>query len=274
MEAVFGVTMMRDEADVAGHVLRHLMEEGLAGLVVADNLSTDGTRDVLEEAARELRAEHHRPVVVVDDDEPGYYQSEKMTALAHQAASMGATWIVPFDADEVWYSEGVRVADALEGVEADVVHVPLFNHYGSSIDPGGATPFESMVWMDPAAGALPKVAFRYHGSAVIHQGNHSLGLGPGAPNRVGLNVLALRHFPYRSFEQFCRKARNGADAYRATDLPLDIGAHWRQYGEILERHGEGALREVYERWFHHLAPVNAGLVLDPAPFRRWGPPLP
>lgn len=266
MGQVWGIAMMRDEADVAEHVVRHLFEEGLDGIIVADNCSKDGTRDILEDAKK------YGNLHVQLDQELGYYQSKKMTNLAHQAAKLGADWIIPFDADEIWYSHPDRLAKVLRdaGPHARVASAPLYNHFPSSIDPEEGCPFERIVYRQPEAGALPKVAFRYHESVQIEQGNHGVYLEGVRPAAHIHDLLKLRHFPYRSAEQFIRKAKNGAEAYAATDLPHTAGAHWREYGAILERSGEQVLiEEVFEKWFHFPAPVTAGLVLDPAPFCRW-----
>jgi len=258
--------MMRDEQDVAFHTVMHMAEEGLTGIVVADNLSNDATRAHLEDAQRQL---HGRcEVLIIDDPEQAYMQSRKMTALAALAAERGATWIVPFDADEIWYTRGDRLAVVLDAQPDHVgtVRVPLWNHFPSSIDPEGANPFVTIGWRQQIPGALPKVAFRWCDDAVIGQGNHSVHAQGSITTETNVE---LRHFPYRTFEQFVRKARTGAAAYAATDLAETEGAHWRQYGAILERHGESALREVFDRYFWFLAPVEAGLIHDPAPFRRW-----
>ncbi len=270
-ELVYAVGMLKDEEDVAYGVITHLAGEGINGILVADNDSTDGTRAELERAKADLAAsdnfeEAHCQIEIMGDHEIGYFQSRKMTHLAERAGSRGATWIVPFDADELWHAQE-HIATYLRSVPQDVgvVTAELFNHFTTALDADGGTPFERMVWRQPHSGALPKVAFRWNRDTVIHQGNHGVsgakgGTWPG---------LQIRHFPYRSFEHFVTKARNGAAAYAATDLPQSEGAHWRGYGEILERHGEGALREVYDRYFSFLSPVDEGMVRDPAPYRRW-----
>lgn len=192
-----------------------------------------------------------------------------MSALAADAAQRGASWIVPFDADELWFAHSDRLVDALTALPLNVstVEAGLYNHFPTALDTDDPSPFRSIVYRQANAGALPKVAFRWQYGAVIGQGNHSVTL-PTEGVRVGGDV-EIRHFPYRSAEHFRRKAINGLQAYRATDLPEHEGAHWRQYGEILERHGADALDEVFRTWFWFLAPCNAGMVLDPAPFCRW-----
>lgn len=267
-ERVVGITMMKDEEDVAFHVIQHMAEEELDLILVLDNGSTDATPQLLEQAKKSAPC----PVIIIEDDEVGYYQSRKMTDLAVAAADKGATWIVPFDADEVWFSHDDRLGVYLrDWVPADALAVggTLWNHFTTDFDLEENNPFQSMIYRHPQVGALPKIAFRPVRRFVIEAGNHSV-TQDGQPLPLFDNSrVELRHFPYRSYEQFRSKSVNGGRAYEATDLPHDTGAHWREYYAILQRGGDEALRGVYERWFHFPAPVAAGLVLDPAPFRRW-----
>lgn len=262
-ERVVAVSMMKDEGDVAYAVLAHLVSEGVDEIFVADNGSRDNTRQELLRAKEDFDI----PIQVIVDEEIGYYQSAKMTRLARRACRYGPAWVIPFDADELWFGEH-RLADMLrdESPDVGVVNATIWNHYRTSLDVDHGNPFQSMIWRHLDKGALPKVAFRWQVGCVIHQGNH--GVSDAGP--VSATQLQIRHFPYRSFEHFKRKAINGSLAYKATDLPEHEGAHWRGYGEILERHGEDALREVYEKYFEFLSPMDAHMVRDPAPFRRFG----
>lgn len=278
---VWAVSMMRDEADVARAVLDHLADEGVDGIIVADNRSTDGTRDILEDARSSLACQ----LVVIDDPEVGYFQARKITALAALAAEQGAQWIVPFDADEVWYSRGDRLASDLRRMPdgTDVVSAGMLNHFCTALDLDDPCPFRSMTYRRSEPNPMGKVAFRWSDNAEVHQGNHLVtfggrliarqvhGSGPPLPGRDQHlpNLVEIRHFPYRSASHMVRKARNGAEAYRATDLPADVGAHWRQYGELIDRLGEGAMADVFREHFWFLSPTDSGLVLDPAPFRRF-----
>lgn len=255
---VAGVAMVRDEADIIEGTLRHMAGE-VDFLIVADNASTDGSRDILADLAA------HLPLCVLDDPEPGYYQSDKMSRLAALAGEQGAEWIVPFDADELWVADD-RISTILRATHATVATARLFNHFATAADPDGPDPFDTIRWRQPDPAPLAKVAFRWEPGAVIHQGNHGVTLPHG---EQPADLLEVRHFPYRSAEQFVRKARNGAAAYRATDLPISEGAHWRQYGDLLDRFGEDALHDVYRQHFWFLSPVDSGLIHDPAPYMRW-----
>lgn len=256
--STFGISMVKNEIDVIGGVLRHMAGE-VDHLIVADNMSTDGTRRVLDQLMTELS------LTVVEDPEPGYYQSGKMTGLARRAAAAGATWIVPFDADELWTAPR-RIRDVLAGLRCSIAYAALYNHLRTAVDVDDPDPFRAMVWRRPAPVPLPKVAFRWETDAVIHQGNHGVTLPSGG---VGVPALEVRHFPYRSKRQFVTKAVQGAAAYRRTNLPADMGAHWRSYGQIYDRMGTAGLERVFRAHYWHLSPTDSGLIRDPAPYLRW-----
>ena len=246
--------MMRDEADVVRHTVEW-MQTQVDKVIVADNGSVDDTRSILEELG----------VTVVDDPEVGYYQSEKMSALAHRAFHEGASWVVPFDADELWLAREGRIADFLESLPDTVMlaQATLFDHVATGLDPDLPDPVERIKWRRPLPGPLHKVACRAHPQLWVHQGNHGAGY-PNMPHPpAALDALVIHHFPYRSVEQFESKVRNGAQAYSVTRLGQDIGAHWRQYGRILEEQGPEALAEVFREWFWAADPQAAGLIYDP-----------
>ena len=113
---VVGIAMVRDEDDVIETVLRHMATQ-VDYLMVANNRSVDGTEETILALIDE-----GLPIALTQDDEVGYMQSEKMTGLAHHANDwIGADWIVPFDADEIWYSPRTRLADFLgEQMPADI----------------------------------------------------------------------------------------------------------------------------------------------------------
>jgi hypothetical protein len=259
--SVYAVTMVRDEADIIEGTLRHMADE-VDHIIVADNLSVDDTPKILDRLTGEL------PLTVVLDHVPAYHQAVKMTALAALAADQGATWIVPFDADELWVSHDARLREVLtDDTPGNVCAAPLYNHFATAVDPVGDDPYDTIVWRQPAPAPLPKVAVRWEHGAIIDQGNHGAHIPSGG---VPVDVrLEVRHFPYRTPEQMVRKARNGAAAYRATSLPDTVGAHWRAYGDLLDRYGDEVIHDVFRTHFWHLSPTDAGLILDPAPYLRW-----
>lgn len=250
----FGVAMCKDEADIIGSTIAHMLTQ-VDAIIVRDNGSTDGTLDILHSFGA--------AVEVVDDPEVAYYQSRKMTELAASAAARGAEWVIPFDADEWWYSPFGRIADVLADHPDSVAAAPIYDHVATAADPDEPDPVKRIGWRRRDPCPLHKVACRPVLPVTIEQGNH----GATYPDRSTLEgQLVVRHFPNRSVDQLIRKVRNGAVAYAATDLPDHQGAHWRQWGQLLEEGGEGALGELFREWYWSADPEgDPDLIFDPAP---------
>jgi hypothetical protein len=245
---VTGIAMVKDEADVIAETVGWMLEQ-VDHVLVADNGSEDGTRGICQALGAE----------VISDPEPGYYQAQKMTALARRAAADGAEWVVPFDADEVWYSPHGRVAEVLAPLEAAVAPALVYDHVATADDPDDS-PVARMAYRRREPNPLHKVACRPALPVAIAQGNH----GASYPRDEAEGLLIVRHFPYRSVEQFVSKVRNGAAAYAATTLPEHEGKHWRDDGELLAGGGPAALAEVFRTWFWSAAPADdPALVYDP-----------
>lgn len=250
-ETVCGIARVKDEADIIRPVVEHMLTQ-VDWLLIADNASTDGTREILAE----LQTEHDAAVCVVHDDELGYFQSRQMSALAARAAELGAEWVVPFDADEVWYSPFGRIAHVLADQDsASIAGALLYDHVATGTDPDDPNPLTRIGHRRVEPAKLPKVAARARPPVTIHQGNHGADHG----ERVD-GLLIVRHFPLRSPEQMVRKSRNGGAAYAATDLPDHIGAHWRQWSQLSDEQ----LGDVFREFYWEANPTR-GLIFDPAP---------
>ena len=103
---IAGVSIVRNEADILELTIRHHLRKGFELLLIADNDSDDGTRDVLRMcAARDPRVHWTR------DGTGMFHQAKTVTGLAREAFSRGARWIVPFDADE--FSAGTCRSSAI-----------------------------------------------------------------------------------------------------------------------------------------------------------------
>jgi hypothetical protein len=263
------VSVVRDEADIAEEFVAHMLRH-VDHMVIADHGSTDGTRGILHELAKD------RPLTVIDERRIGYRQWEMMTDLAGIAGDLGADWVLPADADECWTVVGggkvrARLAEVDDRYEA--VSAPRWNHVRTGLDRTDI-PFAAMAWRRPQPEPPPKVAFRWHRGAVVHQGNHGVtfnvslaAAGAPGPHMPAFPVLEVHHFPVRSVAQLIQLVRNGAAAYAADpSLPEGWGVHWRAWGRLLESRGEDALHEVFRQYWWYLSPLDAGLVHDPVDF--------
>lgn len=224
---IWAIAMVKSEADVIENTVRHLVAQGVAHFVVMDNGSSDGTLQILRRLENEIPGFH-----VGLDHEPAHYQGAKMTVLADAVRRAGATWVLPFDADELWYGAHGTVADTLEHLREPLCGAKIHNVFPA---PGNA--FQ----VDDTAQKLDKVAFRPTRTVTIGEGNHSA-RRPG-PYAEELRVL---HLSWRSYEQFAAKLRNGAQALEMTDLPQSMGDHWRSGGRL----NDTELREHWSRLEH------------------------
>ena len=250
---VVGIAMVKDEVDIIETTVVHMLHQ-VDHVVIADNGSTDGTSEILATLNCET----------IDDPDPAYYQSRKMTALAHYAASAHrADWVVPFDADEIWYPlHAATIREALRGLTDEwVVPAWLFDHVVTDADASGVAPQHAMAHHLRNRTPLHKVAARTRNGMVIEMGNHQVTY----PDRVtsppvAWDVLAVRHFPIRSPQQYIRKARQGGAALALTDLDPACGQHWRDWARMTDQHLHDAF---LDHWYYRAD--DDRLVLDPAP---------
>jgi len=249
---VVGISLVKDEGDIIEATVSNMLRQ-VDEVIVADNGSQDETREILDRLG----------VEVIEDPEVGYFQSRKMSALALRAAEQGADWVIPFDADEIWYSPFGRIADVLAAHQGAVAIAPIYDHVATGEDRPDGNAVERIGWRRREACPLHKVACRPLLPVTISQGNH----GAIYPTQNPLDgQLVVRHYPNRSVEQLVRKVRNGAAAYAATDLPLDQGKHWREWGQLLEQGGEEAIGDLFREWYWSADPsADPHLIFDPAP---------
>ncbi len=248
---LFAVMMVKDEADILPTNIRHLLAEGVDHIIVADNQSTDGTTDHIHDFVR-----CGAPVTYLVDDEPGYYQAKKMTGLVHRAGAMGAQFVLPVDADEIWYSPHGRLRDVLSYTTDPIQWVEGFYHVPhADDDPLEPDPVRRMRHRRVGRDCpQSKVCFRYRTDARLAMGNHEVFMGGSR----GQGLVAFREFQYRSFEHFARKVRNGKRAYDAApDIGQDCGIHWRRLGALSDD-------DLAAEWAAYLTTPTE---YDPAPLR-------
>jgi hypothetical protein len=223
--------LVRDEEDVLRANLDFHLAQGVDFFVITDNLSVDGSRDIIEEYVRAGVA------LCVEERADDYSQAEWVTRMARLAASRyRADWVINSDADEFWIG-----ATAGEGIKADLASldsrtqsVVVSRTNFLPVDEEGAGFFaERMIIREResrnAVGELlpPKVCHRGFGDIDVAQGNHRVFRGGVPLDRVGRGFRIL-HYPLRSYRQFENKIIHGGAAYaRNTKLPPHVGHAWR-----------------------------------------------
>lgn len=195
--------------------IRHQLSQGVDEILIADNRSDDGTLELLRALSTSL------PIHIATDQLVAYHQAEKMTQLARAVDRLGASFVIPFDADEFWFAESGTVVDFLRANRADVVRARIHNIFplADLLDGIDQT---TQFRIDLSAHKLGKVAFRSSAGTVLHMGNHGV-------HRSGRRSdgLVVAHLPWRSYEQLRRKTTIGGAALDAAGVPAEVGSHWR-----------------------------------------------
>ncbi|HUD85450.1 MAG TPA: glycosyltransferase family 2 protein [Xanthobacteraceae bacterium] len=231
--------LVRDEDDIIASNIDFHLDRGVDFIIATDNLSVDGTTDILRSYERKglLHYIHQS-----DDD---FSQGQWVTHMARLACvDYGADWVINNDADEFWWPG----QDDLKGVlnamppSCDAVNARRVNFLPRPTVEGDFFADTMTVRERQSRNALgqplpDKVCHRAYSDIEVEQGNHGM-------HRRGRSVAAepgaitVLHFPMRSYPQFANKIAKGGAAYeRNTHLPIELGATWRYlYG--LYRRGE------------------------------------
>lgn len=247
--------MVRNADDIIGPVVSHMIEQ-VDHVIIADNLSTDNTREVLEGFGSKI--------TLLEDNDPAYRQSEKMTELAGVAKRRGAQYVVPFDADEWWYSMYGTLSSVIMNSPATINVAPMYDHVPTCLDDLTIDdPIARIQWRRSDKTPLHKVACEVTDDLIIEMGNHNATYAHDV-TYDDHSLLEVRHFPYRNADQFVAKAVVGAMALEMTDLPYENGQHWRDYARIYETQGIDALKQVFLDWFYSNDPHSDNtLIHDP-----------
>lgn len=252
-DKIFVVSMVKNEDDIIQYILDHMLTQEVDHFLIADNMSTDNTRLILESFAER----YDGMFTIVDDKEPGYYQAMKMNALVKKAVGMGADIILPMDADECWISLNPTstVGEQLRTMPTPVTLATVWDMVPQPNDTKTGNPLLDTVYRESGIKSLPSVAYRYEPGSYLHQGNH----GVTHSGQITNDILSVRHFQYRSPNQFVQKLRQGKQAYDATTLPMGEGYHWRSRGDL-------PIQDLNALWIQFVE--QGGLIYDPTPLRK------
>lgn len=220
---IIGTLMVRDEVDIVAAMVEHHLDQGIDTLIVTDNASVDGTREVLESYAETGLVELH------EDTEHRKQQRDVVTRMARRARTrFRADWVLNLDADEflVAQDHSLTVRQALERTPLylNAFTVPVVNLIGPAGWSGSG--LSRLVWRDQRSDSelraiglhaqpTPNAVHRGESDIVVQQGNHFTSMSSnGQPDpAVALEVL---HLPWRSWTQFEGKVVNAGRGYEAS----------------------------------------------------------
>ncbi|MBV7411173.1 glycosyltransferase family 2 protein [Dermabacteraceae bacterium TAE3-ERU27] len=230
---VWAISVIKNEADVIGLSIQNLLSQGVDAILVMDNGSTDNSADVVKSFF------HTGKVFLGEDSLFAHEQAEKITFLSRLVTSLGARWIIPFDADELWFGAHSPLAESLKKSRFPIQRAKVANLYPMSLagDRWGVdvTAFRTL------ESVHRKVAFKPFPLLRVCAGNHWV-IRPGSE---GVDIRIL-HIPWRSPEQLTRKLVQGAAALEAASVPEDEGVHWRAYGDLGLEQGVDAWNKIVE----------------------------
>jgi glycosyltransferase involved in cell wall biosynthesis len=227
MKQIFVLMMVKNELDVIETNIRYLQTQNIDHFYIADNMSTDGTTQVLDQLQKEFKN-----IMLVNDNQIGYYQSDKMNKWARECFEMAADYVLPIDADEVWYSldPNKTLGEVIQTTNADIFVAHSIDFVPTHNDDAQNENFIKRIdHKKSVSDSFSAVAFNYAENFYLEMGNHDIKNHPG---RRCYDALGIRHYQYRSYEQFVKKVKNGKIAYDNTNFPDYMGSHWRKLGAL------------------------------------------
>jgi len=102
--------LLRNEEDILASTIDYHLNQGVDYIIATDNLSDDGTPDILE-SYRQMGV-----LQVIQESEDNYAQHKWVTRMARLACTeYQADWVINNDADEFWWPEQ---GDTIKGILA------------------------------------------------------------------------------------------------------------------------------------------------------------
>ena len=280
--SALAIAMVKNEADIIEAFVRHNLHF-VDLFIVIDNLSTDGTREILQALRRE-----GLPLLVFDDPVFGHFQSEKVTHVYRMVAPVFQPDLVYLlDADEFLRAPSRNALEALLGElqPGSVALLPWTTYLPAPerpaeqvrADPLGAMTRRRRREEPTYYKAVIRRRAQDDGVLVIEQGNHAarLATGGGLPT-LTLQGAALAHFPVRGVDQLSAKVINGWHACmvrnRQRHVPGEAYQWQALYQRVVQGHalGEETLLEVALGYAQQPRPdrhLVADAVDDPMPAR-------
>ena len=243
--------MVRDEIDIIASNIAHHLSQGISAVIVTDNGSVDGTRDLLASLARSA------PMTIIDEPPSDWSQGKWVTRMARMAHDrFRARWVINGDADEFFMAPGSTLNAVLDSASAgcDLLWVSR-NDFVPIDRPHREAPPLEMIYrkresLNPVAmrRMAPKAIHRGAGDVVVVQGCHDA-FAPSLRDKRSTSAILTCHYPIRSLEQFRSKVRNAGSGYAINrKLPPGVGDRFRYWYALLQ---QGKLDDEYRQVQYH-----------------------
>jgi len=261
--------LVKNEIDIIELAIQHQLKSGVDYIIATDNMSTDGTFEVLQEYKRQ------GVLHLIQEKDQDYSQAKWVNRMGKIAFdSYDANFIMHTDADEFWHSEAGNLKyELVKYPLIDAIRVPIKNvllafddfkesfptdskyiveHPLISNNLESDSKINSMFLYEYEPNVLYKVKHKYR---EVSAGNHNLLNYKNFLIRKSSDI-SVYHFPIRSKKQFFDKVIQGGKAYeRNLALNKSIGWHWRRWYEM---HKNNSLEEEYLK-----------LIISPENFPEW-----
>lgn len=196
------VLLVRDEEDIVGDTIAYHLATGVDHVIATDHRSVDGTTEILRAFEREGR------LTYVRDDRPTISQGAVVTAMARRAAEeLGADWVIPADADEIWWCREGYLPDVLDTIPARYgdLRAP-WRHF--VLRPEDGREWHQRMTLRCRASADTDLVYHRHYKTLfrpgpdveVDDGNHNALGVPGDLLR-GWHPVEVLHFPLRNEAQ-------------------------------------------------------------------------
>lgn len=260
---------VKDEIELIRPALAHLAAIGVQHIVARDARSTDGSAEVLAQAARTGGLD----LVTYDDQDADPEANDKLTRIAmDKARAAGADWLIYCDVDEFWLPATGRLQDCRAFQQVDILNVPRWNvalfDDGVSMDlPPRVADYDRIflhqgmgesgearkerLLADPTAAWIatqpePKVAIRLDRGIDVTPGEHRA-VPPEGVRLKGRRPpdLLIAHLPFSTVTRFETKLANMRRIFREAGhlIGPEVAWHWRRWLAVPDGR-EGAAAEL------------------------------
>ena len=256
---IIGLMLIKDEDDILEDVIEYHMAQGLDGLLVCDNGSTDGTMEILK---------HYYGTAVLEVyTYDKFFQDRITTQLAHIAyTKFGADWVIPIDADEFSTClSSLKLRDLLSLINSRSclnIGIPRRFYWPTVYDNVSLPAYERFRYWRYQYN--PKAIIKCTDTMNFESGCHvaNNGFERSLLDRDN-HHLVVRHFQYRSFQQTKKRLLNISDVRKYIRIHHSDDGHWdylqRRFGEISKETVDEIATVLWHELFLSSSKVHYGL---------------